>query len=398
MKIRVTAQLLCALALVCGCSGGDGPSDPPAGASVTGVIREQGSGVPVVGASVSLGGVSTTSGPNGQFELRNVPTGASLNITVTAPGYDALTQSVAVNAGANSVTITLVRNGLFVVSDYLVYLPPEVATYRGVFFVMFGGTVDSRPLLRGDLNYYQSFPLSGDIAGYRQRVLDFARRNGLAVVGSVFGTQQPGAATYARILSALSTVASQSGHAELADAPFIAHGHSASGCLPYDFAATHPERTMGFIVAKAHCGFSGSTPATAAAGVPGYFFFGQNDPQVSADAVSGVRAFVEQNRTAGALWAFAIEPGAGHAQVEDHDALFGWLNAVVALRLAPGSAALRPVDESAGWLGDAATFAIGPFACFGGNKSITSWLPSEQTARDWQRFNSRGAVTAVISC
>ena len=43
MKVRVTAQLLCGLALVCGCSGGDAPSEP-ASATVSGVVRDQASG------------------------------------------------------------------------------------------------------------------------------------------------------------------------------------------------------------------------------------------------------------------------------------------------------------------------------------------------------------------
>ena len=395
MKIAIISCALSGL-LMCSCGGGDGSgvNDPPAGATVSGSVREQGSGSPIAGAIVTLGGVTATSGSNGEFELRNVPAGASLNLTVSAPGYDALTQSVNVQSGSNSVTLTLVRNGLFEATGHVVYLPPGVTAYRGVLIVLMGGTVDTRHLVRGELAYYQGLPLAGDVAGYRQRMLAFADANAFAVMGGAFAATDP-TVIYAGISNALTTVANQSKHAELSNAPMLMHGHSARACFGYDFAISHPERMLGFIVGKAPCG---GRNAAAAASIPAYFFVGQNDDQVSADAAAGIRAMVEQNRTRGALWAFAVEPNAGHAQVEDQDLLFSWMSTVATLRLPVSGNALRQISEGTGWLGDHSTYVIVPASCLPANASAASWLPSLQTAREWQVLVSRNTVTNQGSC
>jgi hypothetical protein len=49
-----------------------------------------------------------------------------------------------------------------------------------------------------------------------------------------------------------------------------------------------------------------------------------------------------------------------------------------------------------GWLGNRSTGAIAGFACYSDNKLLASWLPSEQTARDWQAMV--GGAGLVTSC
>jgi hypothetical protein len=63
----------------------------------------------------------------------------------------------------------------------------------------------------------------------------------------------------------------------------------------------------------------------------------------------------------------------------------------------PGApVALRQVGETSGWLGDRTSLSIAAYPCFPGNKLAASWLPSEQTARDWQSM--MGSVTTVLGC
>jgi hypothetical protein len=392
MRYWLTGPAL-GLLLLIGCGGGGGGggiSGPPATATLSGIVMEEGTSTPLAGATVSLGSSSTISGANGQFQLQNVPVGPGLSLTVSAPGFAAVTQSVDVRAGANSFNVFLVRNGLYELSDYLVYLPPQVTTYRGVFVVMFGGTVDTRPLLRGDLSYYQAFPLAGDVAGYRQRLLDFARNHGFAVVGAAFGAQGRGPEAYASLMNVVNTAGSLAGHGELASVPFILHGHSATACFAYEFAVAHPNRTIGFIAAKSSC----TADPGAAIAVPGYFFFGGNDPQVPVSVSAQMRLHVEQNRAHGALWAFAIEPGAGHAQVANQNLLFRWIATVATLRLPAAGSALQPLSEAAGWLGDHTTFAIAPYPSFTGSANTASWLPTMETAQDWKALVQAGSVSS----
>jgi hypothetical protein len=232
------------------------------------------------------------------------------------------------------------------------------------------------------------------VVDYRQRMFDFARNQGFAVIAAAFGAQTRGTAAYANLMNAVITVGNQSGHAELTNAPFVLHGHSSTACFAYEFAIAHPTRTIGFIAAKASC----NADPGAAVGVPGYFFFGENDPQVSANTAAQMRSLVEQNRARGALWAYAVEPGAGHAQVANQELLFDWAAGVAALRLPATGSTLQPISEAAGWVGDHATFAVGSHTCFSLNKATASWLPSAQTARDWQTFVSRGSITASLTC
>lgn len=52
--------------------------------------------------------------------------------------------------------------------------------------------------------------------------------------------------------------------------------------------------------------------------------------------------------------------------------------------------------ESSGWLGDRDSFSVAGYPCFTGDKSRASWLPSEQTAREWQAM--MGTATTVSAC
>lgn len=396
--------------LLAGCGGGSGggvtdpPSPPPPPpppvqpATLSGVIRIRDEGGQTVsGATITVGTLSATSGQDGRFVLPALSTGSAL-VRVTAPGFNPVQQSVVIQSGGNSLDISLWRaNSMYETNDMVVYVPSGVTTIRGVFSLMIGLNVDNRIFVRGDLAQYPMTPAQAEAAqDYRRRLLILARAHGLALLGSISNFTAPLPASILQTLNDVST----SGRPELAYAPLLLHGNSGGACASYDFTVQHPDRVIGFIIAKAAACLG--QDAAPAIGVPGYFIFGEVDVVLPA-AAAQMTALFQQHRSSGAVWALAVEPGAGHDLVADHDLLFNWMEEVLTRRLPatspPGTPVqLRVLDPASGWLGNRTTRAIAADACYSGDKLAASWLPSEQTARNWQAMVSSRSVTTVTAC
>ena len=376
------------------------PPVPPALAALHGVVREDFSGDSVPGATITVGSNSVTAGPDGRFQINGVPVGTPV-VTVTAAGFTPYSQNVPTTAPASFVTITVMRaDAMFEDGGVLLYLPPGPATIRGIFLHLYGNTNDSRPLLRGQLSFYQGnfAGFVGDVTSYRRGMLAFARANGLALMGAAVTSVDQRPDTYVKMLEALTSISVQSGRPELAHVPIVVHGMSLGGCIAYEMAVHHPDRVIGFIAAKSPCLALDGAPARS---VPGYLILGGADPFPG--IAEHIAKTYEQNRTKGAVWAFGIERDGGHTMVANHALLFNWMTDVVNRRLPaviiPGApVVLLAVDAATGWLGDQSAFAIAAYRCYGGNASSASWLPSERSAREWQEMISRGATTTVTTC
>jgi dienelactone hydrolase len=373
----------------CG-DGSSGPVGPAPTSTISGQVLEAATGAPVVGATVTAGTLSATTGATGNFEIRNVPTGASVTLSVTAAGFETATETFAVAAGTNARNISLARKTNYETSNgFLIHLPPGTGLYRGAMVVIHGGNVDSRPMLRGEFAYYDPFPLSGDVTEYRRRVLLFAEQKRLVVVTAQFNsTSEPNATRYDDMVVAMNQVAQQSGHSELAHAAFLLHGHSLGACSAYGFTRLHAERIVGVIASKGLC--AESVDSGAAAAVPIYLIVGENDNTVSASQILSV---FTNNRAAGAPWSYGVEAGAGHAQVTNHDLLFGWLGTILDVRvpqtIVPSQPVqLRAVDQTLGWLGNMTTFEVASYASYTADRNRASWLPSQATALEWQGMNA----------
>jgi pimeloyl-ACP methyl ester carboxylesterase len=367
-------------------------------ASLSGVIRVRDEGPQTVsGATITVGTLTATSAQDGRFVLPALPTG-SVVVRVTAPGFDPAQHTLVIQSGGNSVDISLWRaNSMYETSDMVVYVPSGVTTVRGVFFLMIGLNVDNRHFVRGDLTQYPMSPAQTEAAqDYRRRLMTLARAHGLALMGSISNFTAPLPVSILQTLNDLSA----RGRPELADAPLMFHGNSGGACASYDFTVLHPDRVIGFIIAKAAaCLGLDAAPAIA---VPGYFIFGEADNVLPAAAAQMTSLF-QQHRSNGAVWALAVEPGAGHDLVADHNLLFNWMEEVLTRRLpattTPGTPVqLRVLDAGSGWLGDWTSRAIAASACYRGDKLSASWLPSEQTARDWQAMVSSGSVKTITAC
>ena len=285
---------------------------------------------------------------------------------------------------------------LFTYQNLVAYLPPGIAQYKAAIVFLpglrdpaTGLDLDSRALVRGTSESGCSiWCLPAERTEVRKRALELAGGN-VALIGTTTLVDNP--ASYATLLSALSDFATQSQHSELANIPIFLVGHSMGGCTAYGFSRVHGARVAGFMTMKGGCHAPG--PAAAALGVPGYFLIGNLDEPHRRINITEV---FEYGRASGAPWAISIDP-LHHNPIMDFDLLFDWIDAVLTARLplTPGGA-LRPVTETAGWLGNRSTGAISTYACYGSARSSASWLPSQKTAFNWQQM--AGGTAVVTGC
>jgi pimeloyl-ACP methyl ester carboxylesterase len=275
---------------------------------------------------------------------------------------------------------------LLTYGNAVAYLPAGVAEYEAAIVFLpglrdpaTGNDLDSRALVRGTPGGGCSIWCSpAESAAVRGRALELASGN-VALIGTTTLVDTP--ASYDTLLRALSDFGTQSLHPELANVPIFFVGHSMGGCTAYGFSRVHGARVAGFLTMKGGC--HGPGPAAAAAGVPGHFLIGQVDEPYRRENITAV---FEAGRTAGAPWAVSIDPFQ-HGPIVDFDLMFGWIDAVLAARLPLTSGApLRAITVTEGWLGDRSSGAIATYACFGFTPASASWLPSMETAFDWQRM------------
>jgi len=73
---------------------------------VSGTVVDVVSGSPIAGATVTLAGLSTTTGANGSFVLEDVPVGPA-ELVVEAPGYDVYRQTINVMPGMRALRIEM---------------------------------------------------------------------------------------------------------------------------------------------------------------------------------------------------------------------------------------------------------------------------------------------------
>jgi pimeloyl-ACP methyl ester carboxylesterase len=382
------------ISLSAGTNAHDVVLTPQPVATLTGVVTAP-SGAVIPGATVRIGTATATTGADGRFELRDLPVGGATVIT-NAPGFDERTESVSLTEGTNAHNVALTPQTLFTYQNLVAYLPPGIAEYRAAIVFLpglkdpaTGNSLDSRALVRGTSELACSiWCLPEERTEVRRRALELAGGS-VALIGTT--TLVDAESSYETLLQALSQFGTESLHPELANIPIFFVGHSMGGCTAYGFTRVHGARVAGFLTMKGACHNPG--PAAAAAGVPGYFLIGALDEPFRKENITAV---FEAGRAAGAPWAVSIDPF-HHGPIVDFDLMFRWIDAVLAARLpATAGAPLRAMTETAGWLGNRSSGAISTYACYGSTRSSASWLPSQETALEWQQM--AGGTVVVGAC
>ncbi len=213
---------------------------------------------------------------------------------------------------------------------------------------------------------------------------DFAREHQLAIVAIQFQSSEKTtpyhvveAGSGQALLKAINTLASDSKHPELANAPLLMWGHSAGGQFNYGFACFRPGRVIAFAAIKG--GYYESKFNPLVRQVPAVFIIGEKDERYRIDNIT--KLFTE-NRRAGALWCVATEPGHGHDVGKSNDLIRPFLAGVLAKRLAGSTLSAAPAET--GWFGDLGTKTVKPAA--GSPRERSAWLPDETSAQAWKSF------------
>ncbi len=250
------------------------------------------------------------------------------------------------------------------------YLPPGVTNIRAM---IVGGT-----------------PLAG---GTSQIWRDFCAAQRVGLVRAV--TDMP-------------TVATATGHPEVANAAFVTCGTSAGANAATSTAIANPTRAIavvglhGVMFALGNTGFNANRGGelndvptldfSGAYGVPMIHNFDNNDGFVNPVVLQGL---VEWGRAHGAPWTFFIHNDGTHT---DNDTalttlIFPWLAAVLDARLpanagtGDGTVTLNAVPESSGWLGDIKMKTIASFASYTGDKTKADWFPNQSAATIWSGYH-----------
>ena len=191
------------------------------------------------------------------------------------------------------------------------------------------------------------------------------------------------------LIRLLQLLAKESDHAELATAPLLFWGHSAGSAFGLNFALTHPDRTIAFVLYHGGGGL-GLNNAKVLAGIPALAFVGgKDDPKLQ----QGGDEFWRSGRAVGAVWAYAFEPEAEHMAVDSMEKanplLAAWVTSVLRMRIPDdGRPGLRQIDSMVGWLGDNRTGQVQPVTN-GGNNREASWLPDQASAEAWRNLTRR---------
>jgi hypothetical protein len=235
----------------------------------------------------------------------------------------------------------------------------------------------------------------------RNQVMDstweaFAIEHSLALVGVRLQDKAPrgifesyvdvGRGSGDAFLTAMRNFATESGHPELATAPFLLWGMSAGGEFNYEMTLWKPERVVAFIVNKGGIYWHALASPEARA-VPGILFVGGQDLDSRIGTIFGLFAL---NRRGGALWSFSAEPCAGHVVGKSQALAMMFYADMLAARLdgattgPDGTPKLNTLTESSGLIGNITDFTYGPAGERVNTNLTTSWLPNERIARGWQ--------------
>lgn len=222
---------------------------------------------------------------------------------------------------------------------------------------------------------------------------------GFALAGAnLFGVRKDdlGKAT----LEGLQSLATASGHPELAHAPLCLVGMSAGGGMCATLTASIPDR----VIASAPVCLEVGPTNDAARKIPMLTIFGERDGR----QMEKLDAKFPEAREAGAHWGLAVQWGRKHEFHKANNLVMPFFDAAIRTRypakLSPanGPVGLLPAPAQSAWLGVKSEWGEQPAtiqAATDANKleaSATCWFPDSNTAHVWQAFVTKKPKIRIL--
>jgi dienelactone hydrolase len=262
-------------------------------------------------------------------------------------------------------------------AEFRLWYPRDAGALRGVVVLNPGSNGDARREVEDTV--WQAFATRHRLALVGTRFTDKKHDQGF-IEEYVNMSQGSGQA----LLDALTRFAARSQHPEIANAPLFLWGMSAGGQINYELVAWKPERVAAFVVNKGGIYYS-ALVSSAAREVPGVLFVGGRDLEFRTNTIVGLFAV---NRRAGALWALAEEPAAGHIVGRSRDMALVFFDEIIPLRLGDQQNTLKPLAAKTGFIGDFKAKTFQPMGDGPAPGFPTAWLPTARVARAWQALVS----------
>ncbi|GAB3270213.1 hypothetical protein [Parahaliea aestuarii] len=269
---------------------------------------------------------------------------------------------------------TVVEPGnVYNMAAFKIWMNPKHEKIRGILMLNPGSNGDGRGQV--DDAYWQEFANKHHFALMGTYFTDHVHPN-MMIEEYIQVSRGSGKA----FISAIDTIAKESGHEELSYAPFLLWGMSAGGQINHEIASWIPERVIAYVVNKGGYYYS-SVPPEATRQTPGLYVIGLEDLPSRNTMIKGMYL---TNRRAGALWTLAEEKGVAHDVAGSRDLAVSYYEAVMKLRMTDGAIgykALKPVNEDMGTVGNIYNHTLGREEDV--RKEDTTWLPSDSFANDW---------------
>jgi len=288
-------------------------------------------------------------------------------------------------------------------STYNLWLPAGVKTIRGVIVHQHGcgeGSNKGAVTAADDLHWQA-----------------LARKWDCALLGPVIGEPDkancrmwcdPRNGSDRTFLQALADLARQSGHPELATAPWCLWGHSGGGFWSSIMQAKHPERIVAiwFRSGTAYAYWQKPEDPTKERAIPEVVLPPEayETPMMANPAAkehgdkrfnsawTGNLAMFKAYRAKGAPIGFAPDPLTSHQTGDQRYAAIAFFDACLRLRLPESGHQLRKIDQSKGWLAPLLGTEARPAADYAADRSTANWLPDAAFARAWSEYVTTGAT------